>query len=69
MKLKAKYTNPAWGTLDFCKQKLWPLPCGQLTNWIVQNQKIDLADGWDWDWDSEHETEKTKKAPLQKGLN
>ncbi len=25
-----KYTNPARGILDFCKQKLWPLPCSQL---------------------------------------
>ncbi len=24
-----KYTNPARGILDFCKQKLWPLPCSQ----------------------------------------
>ncbi len=24
-----KYTNPATGILDFCKQKLWPLPCSQ----------------------------------------
>ncbi len=24
-----KYTNPARGIFDFCKQKLWPLPCNQ----------------------------------------
>ncbi len=29
--LTRKYTNPARGILDFCKQKLWPLPCSQLT--------------------------------------
>ncbi len=27
-----KYTNPARGIIDFCKQKLWPLPCSPLTN-------------------------------------
>ncbi len=26
---KRKYTNPAIGILDFCKQKLWPLPNSQ----------------------------------------
>ncbi len=31
LKEKEKYTNPARG-IDFCKQKLWPLPCSQLTN-------------------------------------
>ncbi len=31
-KSTGKYTNPARGILDFCKQKLWPLPYSQLTN-------------------------------------
>ena len=31
LKCKHKYTNPATGILDFCKQKLWPLRCSQLT--------------------------------------
>ena len=30
-KCYTKYTNPARGILDFCKQKFWPLPCSQLT--------------------------------------
>ncbi len=29
-KPEPKYTNPAKGILDFCKQKLWPLPSNQL---------------------------------------
>ncbi len=32
-KKKKKYTNPANAILDFCKQKLWPLPFGQLEVW------------------------------------
>ncbi len=30
--IKNKYTNPARGILDFCQQKLWPLPCSQSTD-------------------------------------
>ncbi len=50
-KIKKKYTNPARGILDFCKQKLWPLPCSQLTHWLLTFKSKDeptVLSFWCW---------------------
>ena len=58
-----KYTNPARGILDFCKQNLWPLPCSQLTN---KNKKLFLHSKKSWE---DYQVTKSKKPPLWEGPN